>query len=85
MDLIVLFFLYPGNIFKKDLIKLFFNYMSKKIIYYYQTFVGLDDILNNINSKVTHIHLSSFHFGTDINNNPYLHLNDFKPDNSKYK
>ena len=58
--------------------------MSKKIIYYYQTFIGLDDILNNINSKVTHIHLSSFHFGTDENNNPYLHLNDFKPDNSKF-
>ena len=57
--------------------------MSQKIIYYYQTFTGLNDILNPKN-KVTHIHLSSFHFGNDENNNPYLHLNDFSPDNPKF-
>jgi len=47
-----------------------------KIIYYYQTFIGLKDILNK-NTKVTHIHLSSIHFGTD--NIPYIHLNDNNP------
>ena len=52
--------------------------MSKKIIYYYQTFVGLKDILTS-NTKVTHIHLSSIHFGTNNNNNPYIHLNDNNP------
>ena len=51
--------------------------MSKRIIYYYQTFIGLKDILIP-NTKVTHIHLSSIHFGTD-NNNPYIHLNDHQP------
>ena len=52
--------------------------MSKKIIYYYQTFNGLQSILTP-NTKVTHIHLSSIHFGTDENNNPYIHLNDHNP------
>ena len=32
-----------------------------RIIYYYQTFIGLKPILNL--HKVTHIHLSSIHFG----------------------
>ena len=57
--------------------------MKKKIIYYYQTFCGLKDILSD-NPNVTHIHLSAFHFGTDENNHPYLHLNDFCPNNSKF-
>lgn len=52
--------------------------MTKRITYYYQTFVGLKNILNSDN-KVTHIHLSSIHFGTDENNNPYIHLNDHNP------
>jgi chitinase len=55
--------------------------MSKRIIYYYQTFVGLKDILTP-NTKVTHIHLSSIHFGLNDNNTPYIHLNDNLP-NSK--
>tara|TARA_Y100000591_G_scaffold298502_1_gene290361 strand:+ start:312 stop:1088 length:777 start_codon:yes stop_codon:yes gene_type:complete len=57
--------------------------MGKKIIYYYQTFVGLKDILNN-DTKVTNIHLSAFHFGTDEQGNPYIHLNDFPPDSQKF-
>ena len=57
--------------------------MSKRIIYYYQTFVGLKDILTS-DTKVTHIHLSSIHFGTDSNNNPYIHLNNNKPDNKLF-
>ena len=52
--------------------------MTKKIIYYYQTFNGLQSILTP-DTKVTHIHLSSIHFGTDEHNNPYIHLNDHNP------
>lgn len=55
--------------------------MNKRIIYYYQTFVGLKDILTP-ETKVTHIHLSSIHFGLDNDNNHYIHLND-NPPNSK--
>ena len=56
--------------------------MSKRIIYYYQTFVGLKDILT-ADTKVTHIHLSSIHFGKD-NNNPYIHLNDHNPSDPRF-
>ena len=52
-----------------------------KIIYYYQTFIGLDDILSKSSNVVTHIHLSSIHFGTDQDNTPYIHLNDYSPEN----
>ena len=52
--------------------------MTKRIIYYYQTFNGLQSILTQ-DTKVTHIHLSSIHFGADENNNPYIHLNNNKP------
>lgn len=45
-----------------------------KIIYYYQTFCGLNNIINDINNNVTHIHLSSIHFNTDM-----IHLNDNSP------
>ena len=54
-----------------------------RIIYYYQTFVGLKDILYK-ETPVTNIHLSSFHFGTDAQNKPYIHLNDYKPDDPKF-
>ena len=49
-----------------------------KIIYYYQTFTGLKNILAE-KPYVTHIHLSSIHFGLDENNKPYIHLNDNNP------
>ena len=49
-----------------------------RIIYYYQTFCGLEKILVK-NTPVTHIHLSSIHFGLDINLKPYIHLNDCSP------
>ena len=51
-----------------------------RIIYYYQTFNGLDNILY-INTPITHIHLSSIHFGNNNDNSPYIHLNDYEPDN----
>jgi hypothetical protein len=40
----------------------------KRIIYYYQTFTDLSPILKP-DTPVTHIHLSSIHFGLD-NNKP---------------
>ena len=52
---------------------------NPKIIYYYQTFTGLKNILHP-NPTVTHIHLSSIHFGHS-DNNYYIHLNDNNPDN----
>jgi len=52
--------------------------MSKRIIYYYQTFIGLENILEN--SPVTHIHLSSIHFGNNNDGSPYIHLNNNNPD-----
>lgn len=54
--------------------------MKPKIILYYQTFCGLDKILNTNSSRnITHIHLSSIHFGKDSNNKKYIHLNDNEP------
>ena len=51
--------------------------MTNRIIYYYQTFTGLKPILNK--NFVTHIHLSSVHFGTNSDNSPYIHLNNNVP------
>ena len=53
---------------------------SKKIIFYYQTFTSLKPILIP-NTVVTHIHLSSIHFGKNNDNSPYIHLNDNSPTN----
>jgi chitinase len=55
---------------------------SKRIIYYYQTFTGINNILE-LPNVVTHIHLSSIHFGLN-NNTPYIHLNDNDPFESSY-
>ena len=52
----------------------------KNIIYYYQTLCGLDDILNEKNPKVSHIYVSSIHFGKNLDGTPYIHLNDHVPD-----
>ena len=41
------------------------------------TFTGLKPILNK--DIVTHIHLSSIHFGTNSDNSPYIHLNNNNP------
>ena len=58
-----------------------------KIIFYYQTFCGLDSILHP-STPVTHIHLASIHFGYDIDSDnikyPYIHLNNDKPNNHKF-
>ena len=47
-----------------------------KIIYYYQTFNGLDNIIDNPNTYVTDIIISSIHFGYNLEN-PYIHLNNY--------
>ena len=50
----------------------------RKIIYY-QTFCGIENLKN---SGITHIHVSSIHFGINSNNNTkYIHLNDYSPYN----
>ena len=49
-----------------------------RIIYYYQTFTGLEELLELIHIPITHIHVSSIHFG--INRGKYyIHLNDNPP------
>ena len=53
-----------------------------KIIYYYQTFTTLKPILFP-NTPVTHIHLSSIHFGYN-GDTPCVHLNDNDPNDSKF-
>ena len=50
-----------------------------KIIYYYQTFVGLKQVLQQKPLVITHIIVSSIHFGYN-NETPYIHLNDNVPD-----
>ena len=54
-----------------------------KIIYYYQTFIGLQPLLEN-DIKTTHIIVSSIHFGKDKKNKPYIHLNDLHPDDKQF-
>lgn len=54
--------------------------MTKRIIFYYQTFTDLKPVLYK-NTPLTHIHLSSIHFGKDNKNKPYIHLNDNLPSN----
>ena len=53
---------------------------KSRIIFYYQTFTGLKSVLNK-DTKVTHIHLSSTHFGLNDDKSPYIHLNDYPPNN----
>jgi hypothetical protein len=52
--------------------------MTNRIIYYYQTFCGLEKILYE-GTPVTHLHLSSIHFNIDKNLQPCIHLNDNIP------
>lgn len=53
-----------------------------RVIFYYQTFKGLKDITVRP-CPVTHIHLSSIHFGRD-SGTPYIHLNDDPPNATKF-
>ena len=53
---------------------------DNKIIYYYQTFTGLQPLIQQ-NLPNVHIFVSSLHFGTDsASKAPYIHLNNKPPD-----
>lgn len=54
-----------------------------KIIYYYQTFVGLQDIFQS-DFYPTHIHVSSIHFGLNNDGSNYIHLNNNDPFSSVF-
>ena len=54
-----------------------------RILFYYQTFTTLKPILLS-EPPVTHIHVSSIHFGTSSNNAPYIHLNNESPYDYKF-
>ena len=58
--------------------------MNNRIIYYYQTFHSLQPLLKQTPILPTHIHLASFHFGTN-QQKPYIHLNDHPPEHSIFK
>ena len=51
---------------------------GKRIMYYYQTLTDLSSVLIE-NTPVTHIILSSYHFGTNPDKTPYIHLNNKPP------
>lgn len=57
--------------------------MSNRITFYYQTIESLDAILGS-GSPVTHIHVSSVHFGLESDGEPYIHLNNHYPDDGKF-
>ena len=57
--------------------------MNHRIIFYYQTFTSLQPLLIR-NTVVTHIHISSIHFGYDNDNTAYIHLNDDPPTANKF-
>ena len=48
---------------------------SKHVIYYYQTFVGLGEVLKS-GTPVSVLNVSSLHFGSNPDGSPYIHLND---------
>ena len=56
---------------------------NKKVILYYQTFTTLKPILFP-GCPVTHIHLSAIHFGLEVNNDPYIHLNNYSPNDPRF-
>ena len=55
-----------------------------KTIYYYQTFVGLHDIMNHV-QDVDVIIVSSIHFGKDKSGVKDIYLNDNLPDNCLFE
>jgi hypothetical protein len=57
---------------------------SSRIIYYYQTLIGLQCILEEAIPTCTHIILSAFHFGTNPDGSPYIHLNNYSPDDVRF-
>lgn len=56
---------------------------DSKIIYYYQTLTDLSSVCIE-NTPVSHIVLSSFHFGNNPDKSPYIHLNNYPPTDSRF-
>jgi len=54
-----------------------------RVIYYYQSFVGLQQLINTP-QYTTHLNLGAIHFGSDDNNNSYIHLNNDSPYDDMY-
>ena len=58
---------------------------TPRLIYYYQTFKSLRPVLDDPKCcNVTHIHVAAFHFGTNKDKTPYIHMNDYPPTNKRY-
>ena len=58
---------------------------TPRLIYYYQTFKTLRPVLDDPNCcGVTHIHVSAFHFGTNPDNTPYIHMNNYPPTDKRF-
>lgn len=55
-----------------------------KTIYYYQTFIGLSDVLQDENRSVDVIIVSAIHFGKNEDGSAYIHLNDHDPNDSLF-
>jgi hypothetical protein len=55
-----------------------------KIIYYYQTFIGLNYLEQNNYNNVSHINVSSIHFGKNEDGSNYIHLNNEIPDSNQF-
>ena len=58
--------------------------MKSRVIYYYQTFTGLDKLLTHP-EDIDVIIVSSIHFGINLDKKSYIHLNDFPPNNTQFK
>ena len=56
------------------------QYISNKIIYYYQEFKPLKPLIEKKFSDI-YIYISSVHFGKSSGNTPYIHINDTLPNN----
>lgn len=56
-----------------------------RIVFYYQTLDGLDELLKQEDLNHVSIHLSSIHFGYEQDGQPYIHLNNTYPDADKFK
>lgn len=56
--------------------------LPSRVIVYYQTFYGLKPLIKS--PSLTHLHLSSIHFGTNKDGSLYIHLNDLPPEDPQF-
>ena len=54
-----------------------------KTLYYYQTFIGLDQLLKHM-EDIDIVTISSIHFDVDSHNQPQIYLNDNLPNDIKF-